>query len=307
VSGIVFSGNPLDRASNQRRDADWVAARLAEPAARVLPLHRLRPMVTDAPSLGWLDVPALQPAIDRLGAEAPIFLGLADGVPCFALGVSDPALEELAASLEAEGRSWGDPRAIAPLLPPGDAGVLAQARSVLDWHARHGFCAACGATTAPRTGGASRGCATCGASHFPRTDPVVIMLVEHEDRCLLAHGAGRPGNFHSALAGFIEPGESIEEAVQREVWEEAGVRVRDVRYFASQPWPFPASLMIGCFARAEGDHLDVDQEELETARWFTRAEIAAALAAGGAGEGYTLPQPVAIAHHLVRAWCEGRS
>ena len=178
------------------------------------------------------------------------------------------------------------------------------ARSLLDWHARHRFCAQCGQPTHPAKGGWQRNCPACGAQHFPRTDPVTIMLVEHDGRLLLGRNTRFPPGSYSALAGFVEPGETIEEAVAREVFEEAGVRVRDVRYVASQPWPFPSQLMIGCHALAEGDALAIDRTELEDARWFDRAEIAEAMNEGEASTGFKAPTSRAIAHYLLRWWLE---
>jgi NAD+ diphosphatase len=179
--------------------------------------------------------------------------------------------------------------------------MMAQAKSLLFWHDRHRFCSSCGAPSAMASAGWKRECAACGAQHFPRTDPVVIMLATRGDRCLLGRQARFAPGMYSALAGFLEPGETIEEAVRREVMEEAGVRVGRVTYLASQPWPFPATLMIGCLVEALGDEITVDYSELEDARWFTRAEVQEML--GGAHEnGLGAPQPIAIARSLMRAW-----
>jgi NAD+ diphosphatase len=191
------------------------------------------------------------------------------------------------------------------LLSPPDLAIYGGARSLVDWHARHRFCARCGGTTKPVKGGWQRHCDNCGADHFPRTDPVTIMLVEHEDRLLLGRQPRFPPKMYSALAGFVEPGETIEEAVAREIHEEAGVRVRDVRYIASQPWPFPSQLMIGCTSVADDPELTIDRTELEDARWFTRAELEAARAAGEHGTDLLyFPRPFAIAHHLVAWWLD---
>jgi NAD+ diphosphatase len=190
-------------------------------------------------------------------------------------------------------------------LSPPDLAIYGGARSLVDWHARHRFCARCGAGTKPVKGGWQRHCDGCGADHFPRTDPVTIMLVEHEDRLLLGRQPRFPPKMYSALAGFVEPGETIEEAVAREIHEEAGVRVRDVQYIASQPWPFPSQLMIGCTSVADDPELTIDTTELEDARWFTRAELEEARAAGEAGtELLYFPRPFAIAHHLVTWWLD---
>jgi NAD+ diphosphatase len=185
-----------------------------------------------------------------------------------------------------------------------DAALYAGARSLVDWHARHGFCSVCGTATAIFRAGWARKCPNCGAEHFPRVDPVVIMIAEHQGRALLGRQPAWPPGRYSALAGFLEVGESIEEAVAREIFEEAGVRVRAVRYLASQPWPFPSSLMIACIAEAEGDAITLDANELEDARWFTRDEVRQALARDPEAL-FGAPPPYAIAHTLLTAWAEG--
>jgi NAD+ diphosphatase len=303
VKSIVFSGGTLDRAAKQRGDAAWLRERLADDATRVLPLWRLSPLVRrgDSPRLGWA-TPALLDG--REGAPAPVFLGVEGGVAHFALDLSDRP-DPLVEFGFAEVAHFPELRAIASLLPGGEAATAAQARHLVDWHARHGFCPACGERTLAKDGGWSRGCAACGAEHFPRTDPVVIMLVLDDERCLLGRQPAWPRPFFSALAGFVEGGETLEEAVGREVAEEAGIAVTDVRYLASQPWPFPASLMLGCTARATTREITVDRSELEEADWFSRDEVRAALAAPTAR--LALPPPLAIAHQLVRAWIEGEA
>ena len=179
------------------------------------------------------------------------------------------------------------------------------ARALVDWHARHRFCARCGAGTVLAKGGWQRNCGSCKAEHFPRVDPVTIMLVEHDNSILLGRQPRFPEGNYSALAGFVEPGETIEEAVAREVFEEAGVRVRDVTYVMCQPWPFPSSLMIGCHAFADDPAVTVDTNELEDACWFTRAQVEDAMRAaqaGGRGEAFGAPPPFAVAHHLLNWW-----
>ena len=187
------------------------------------------------------------------------------------------------------------------LLHPEDAPLFAAALSLSRWHGRNRFCAGCGRVTEPVRGGWSRRCADCSAEHFPRVDPVVIMLAEHEDRLLLGRQPHYPPGRYSALAGFVEVGETLEAAVARELHEEAGIRVRDVRYVASQPWPFPSSLMFGCHAEANSDALTIDTAELDDARWFTRDEIADALA-DRPGAAFQPPPKAAIARTLLERW-----
>ncbi len=172
---------------------------------------------------------------------------------------------------------------------------------MLDWHARHRFCAQCGGQTVAGTSGWRRECTVCGALHFPRTDPVVIMLVTRGDSCLLARQARFAPGMYSCIAGFVEPGETLEDAVRRESWEEAGLRVGTVRYIASQPWPFPSSIMVGCIAESLGDEITLDMTELEAGRWFPREEVLQMLE-GRHPEGLACPQHIAIANTLVRAW-----
>jgi NAD+ diphosphatase len=298
----VFAGNPLDRADTRRRDRSWLEAAFRDPKSRVLPFANLNPLLESRAGvrLGWLRA-------DRLARfeleEPPVFLGLAEGIAHFALDVSslgDPVHElDLDDSL-----TFQDARAAAMALDGQDTGIVAQARSQVDWHRRHRYCSACGARTQADRGGHVRRCDACGAEHFPRTDPVAIMLVVDGERCLLGQGADRlaRSGMYSALAGFIDQGESIEEAVRREVREEAGVRVGAVRYHSSQPWPFPSSLMIGCHGQALSTAIEIDTEEMADVSWFPRDEVVAALAGGHPR--LKLPGPIAIAHHLIRAWAE---
>jgi NAD+ diphosphatase len=191
---------------------------------------------------------------------------------------------------------------VASRLSPEDAAIAAQARHLVDWHSRHRFCPGCGHSTFSKDGGWSRLCGSCGSEHFPRTDPVVIMLVRDGERCLLGRQPNWPKPFHSALAGFVEPGETLEEAVRREVKEEAGLDVGAVHYHSSQPWPFPASLMLGCFADATTNEIVVDRSELEEAGWFERDEVRAALRRPS--DRLAVPPRMAIAHQLLRAWID---
>lgn len=193
--------------------------------------------------------------------------------------------------------------AVQGLVPAEELGLLAMAKSLLDWHNRHRFCANCGAPTEAVQAGFRRDCPACGAQHFPRTDPVVIMLITRGEKCLMGRQARFPEKMYSCLAGFLEPGETIEDAVRRETFEEAGVRVGEVRYLASQPWPFPSSLMIGCVGEALTDAIDFDREELEDARWFSHDDVRRMLE--GTHEHFAAPSPIAIANHLLREWMKG--
>ena len=285
-----LTGGLLDRADHLRHDADALAATM-DWRARLLKLDGLHPEVGDDGTLGWTTL-----------ADAPedallILLGMGEGRAHFAAYTKG--------TRAAEATPMRSPAMIHALttLRPEEAATYAAARSVIDWHSRHGFCANCGATTEPFRAGWARKCEACSTEHFPRVDPVVIMIAEHDGRALLGRGKTWPAGRYSALAGFLEPGESIEEAVAREIREEAGVRVRDVRYVASQPWPFPSSLMIACIGVAEDDALSVDTNELEDAIWVPR-EMVRQVLAGGEGP-FIAPPPYAIAHTLLTEWAKG--
>ncbi|WP_250455055.1 NAD(+) diphosphatase [Caballeronia sp. ATUFL_M2_KS44] len=305
---IGFTFDPLDRMSEKRDDAAFVARLRDDAATRFLLFVGNVPLVKriagdeasfdalfDADEAARLGVPRQTVLLGRdadqralfastLDTSAEAAVSALDGVPVEAVELRPIAMQGLVA---------------APVVS-----ALGEARSMLDWHARHRFCANCGHPTDDAGAGWRRICGNCRAQHFPRVDPVVIMLVTDGDRCLLGRQPQFAPGMYSALAGFIEPGETIEHAVYREVLEEAGIRCADVRYFASQPWPFPSSLMIGCFARAGGTEITIDKNELEDARWFTRAE-AAAMLDGTHADGLSAPKPLAIAHHLLKAFVQG--
>ncbi|QSR16379.1 NAD(+) diphosphatase [Novosphingobium sp. KA1] len=291
---IAFSGAHLDRADHVRGDPEALAA-LQGPNARLLRLDGLDAVLAGSGALLW----------DGLDHAAPdselIFLGLDGEAGCFA---EVPAVTPPGGP-HATPVNW---LTMAVLLPY-ELAAYGTARSLVSWHCRHRFCSTCGSGTVLAKGGWQRTCTNpdCGTEHFPRVDPVTIMLVEHEGRALLGRQPRFPEGRYSTLAGFVEPGETVEEAVAREIFEEAGVRVRDVRYVASQPWPFPSSLMIGCYAVAESDGITIDTTELEDARWFTRAEVADALEAIGRnenGKAFGAPPAHAIAHVLMRWWLD---
>jgi NAD+ diphosphatase len=298
-----FGGNPLDRVSERRDDKDWIATRLDDPQTRLLPLRDLKPFTrrTAMPALDWQPVAPWRAQIE--GGVPLIFLGLGEGRAHFAI---DAAGADAQPDVDVEAI---DVRALAPTISQGEAAILAEARSLLDWHARHRFCAQCGSPTTMASAGWKRQCPQCRASHFPRTDPVVIMLAVRGERALLGRNRRRPGGRFSCLAGFVEPGETPEEAVRREVREESGVRCGRVRYLAAQPWPFPSSLMMGFLAEALTEEIVVDAEEIAEARWFTRDEIRRMVARAASGPDdptqVSLPAPIAIAHHICRRWSSG--
>ena len=299
----TFAGNPLDRADTSRRDPAWLARATVDPASRYLPFWQLNVLLDPAGRLGWLTTPD----IDRLDIDVPpVFLGCRDGVAHFAIDISELGDPQHELSLD-EGARFEDCRRAAMLLDTPATGIVAQSRAQIDWHRRHRFCSMCGARTEQDRGGHVRRCGECRAEHFPRTDPVAIMLVVDVERdcCLLGQGAGRlaGSGMYSALAGFIDQGESIEEAVRREVREEAGISVGAVHYNSSQPWPFPSSLMIGCHGRAESFAITIDPAEMADVAWVSRDDARRALA--GEHPALKVPGAMAIAHHLIRAWAAG--
>ncbi|MBK5927080.1 NAD(+) diphosphatase [Rhodobaculum claviforme] len=307
----------LDRGAHLRGDDAAVARLLSDPAARVLPMWRGKPLIAgdgrDRP--GWL---ATGHAVAAPSREPPLFLGLADGAPRFAVDVSDwqpPDLDVAALAAFSDPSEQHHPdlptdhrftelRSVMTRLPPREAELIVTARALIGWHRSHRFCSACGARSAMREAGWRRHCDACSTSHFPRSDPVVIMLVTRGDRLLLGRSPGWPEGMYSLLAGFIEPGETIEAAVRREVREEVGVPVGAVRYLASQPWPFPASLMLGCAAEALDDTLSLDPKEIEAAEWLDRQTLVDIL--GGHHPRIRGARPGAIAHFLIRQWLADR-
>ena len=283
VNAPGFTGAGIDRADQLRLDEAALQALALHAEARLLRLAELDPVLDNEGRLLWSP-------LDEAQAEL-IFLGMDGEAPLFAPLVAIEALGQ---------RAWSVFRLLA-LMSPRDAAIWGAARSLNEWHNRHRYCGICGAKTGAFRAGWGRRCGGCGADHFPRVDPVVIMLAEHRGRVLLARQPQYPPGRYSALAGFVEPGESIEEAVARELMEEAGTAVDNVRYVASQPWPFPGSLMIACLANAASDALTLDRTELEDAIWVDRAGVSAALA-GDPDAPFLAPPPVAIANTLLRRW-----
>jgi NAD+ diphosphatase len=296
----TFAGADLDRMAARRTDSAWLARAFDDPAARaivtvggdIVVAGDVRPLPAD----DW-DVDDLQSAgarplvvgardVEPMAGTAPVLLGVRDGAPLFGIEAAAAPPAGRAASL----------RELAPVLGQAEGGLVAFAVAMGNWHRRHRFCANCGQPSEPGDAGFVRVCPACGAQHHPRTDPVVIMLVVDGDRVMMGRQASWPPGRYSALAGFVEPGESLEEAVAREVWEESGIRVEDVTYHSSQPWPFPASLMLGFTCRyAGGDPVAADGE-LEDIRWFARDELRAGSAA--------LPPRLAIARTLIDFWVD---
>jgi NAD+ diphosphatase len=295
-----FAGGELDRAARLRADPAWLADRRADPRRRYVAVWRGLCLVEgeDPPRAALLPPEALADIAPEVVPVA--LLGIADGAARFAVDLSFLGDDPVAGPLAGRG-AFSDLRAVGGQMPAEEAQLLAQARGLTYWHERHRFCGVCGSPTEARDGGYARVCAdaACAAHHFPRTDPAVIMLVRDGDRCLLGRQAVWPDGMYSALAGFVEPGESLEEAVAREVREETGIEVADVRYHSSQPWPFPSSLMLGFDAEAVTTDIDLDPNELEDARWFSRDELRSL------PDGVRLPRPVSIARRLVEDWIAG--
>ncbi|SNS33255.1 NAD+ diphosphatase [Sphingomonas laterariae] len=279
-----FTGSPIERIDNERDHPGMLEARRADPRALYLKMDGLDPVATADGALDWAPIAEAPAGVDLA------LLGLIDDIPRFV------ALERQAAGSN-HNLIWR----LLDGFPAGEAGTYAAARSLIDWHSRHRFCAACGAETAVMRAGWARRCTACATEHFPRTDPVVIMLAEYQGRVLIGRQPRFPAGRYSALAGFIEVGESIEEAVARELFEEAGVRATGVRYVASQPWPFPSSLMMACIATVESDAVTLDTNELEHAMWVDRDQVAASLA-NDPDAPFIAPPPYAIAHTLFARW-----
>lgn len=285
--GLTFTGHGIDRADHVRSDPERLAQSWADPRAQLILLDGLDPRPESDGTLRMGPVPQDGELTNH------VLLGLRDGAPLFvSLTVNLP--------VEAPGIPPAT-RSLIPQLNDADAALYGGARSLVDWHDRHQFCAKCGGSTVPVKAGWSRRCDGCRAEHFPRVDPVVIMLAEYEGKVLLGRNSRFPPGRFSALAGFVEPGESVEEAVRRETLEEAGVRVGRVDYMMSQPWPFPSQLMIACMGQALDDELTIDTNELAEAIWVSKQDVRDALAEKE-GALFLPPPPIAVAHHMLRHW-----
>lgn len=294
----AYTGSPIDRASGRREDAAFIADALTHPDTLFAPVWRARSLmkgVEDGHPEAVLLTGAAAEAV-RMAGGPWAFLGFWEKRPVFAVDCSQ-AEDPLPLLPEGMG-AFTDLRQVAGLLPPGEASVLAHARGLMHWRTRHRFCGVCGGACEPRSAGNAMACTQCGTQHFPRTDPAVIMLVVHGESCLLGHSQRFPNTtMYSTLAGFVEPGESLEEAVRREVAEETGVAVGRVFYHSSQPWPFPASIMLGFHAEGLSETITIDPEELRDARWFTKAELRDHQALG-----FSLPRVDSIARRLIEDW-----
>ncbi|QOC23267.1 NAD(+) diphosphatase [Wenzhouxiangella sp. AB-CW3] len=307
---LKYADARIDRAAALREDPGWVEKALKQSDARIIATWRSRHLLciteSDQPRAVRLSPEHLAEHMVEHG-EA-VFLGMEDSMTLFAVDLSDRIDPE--PELEPEA-SFVDLRRFGPLLDGHDANLLAYARAMLNWHRNHQYCGRCGAATASSAGGHRRQCTSkdCGHMSFPRTDPAIIVLVEHPGdddgppRCLLGRSAHFPEGMYSTLAGFVEPGESLEQTVRREVFEEAGIELASVRYLASQPWPFPGSLMLGFHATASSTIIRRNDEELEAVRWFSLDEVDQ-FGESGETDGLCLPRPDSIARFLIDHWCD---
>ena len=304
LAGNVFSGVPLDRVDHLRTDTAWIEARMNDPASRFVPVWNQQSIVFDGaePRAALND---RQSIAELLDSNAPLaFLGVTPddgGIAHFAVDFSHLPEETLTARYT--GGALMDLRDSVQLVPAHEASILAYARGLMYWHRKNGFCAACGHKSETCRAGHERVCTNpaCGAVHFPRTDSAVIVLVHDGDDCLLCRQSHWPTGMHSTLAGFLEPGESLEEAVAREIFEESGVQVADVRYHSSQPWPFPASIMVGFMAKANSREINVDDKELEYAHWYGRDWLRNVVDS----DDFRMPGKYSIARRLIGDWIDG--
>ena len=296
---IPLGARPIDRAGHHRTDEAWLEAAFAREDVLILLVQKGLPLLAPGGGLVWLGPEAAKVAPDA----RRLFLGLdKNGTPVFALGLPDEF--ELESSLIAGTGEFTDFRMAMTQLSELEANLASTARSIFEWHKSHRFCAKCGTESAVEEAGWKRVCPACEAQHFPRTDPVAIMLAVSGDKCLLGRQKMWPAGMWSCLAGFIEPGETLEQGASRELHEEAGIvcHPANAEYLFCQPWPFPSSLMIGMLLPAENEDITIDPNELEAARWITREEARAVLA--GEHEEIFAPPPFAVAHHILKEWAE---
>jgi len=315
---VTFGGSGLERYAELRGDDVALAQAKADPRSRAVVFWRGKPLLEDAVQGRLLARLPLNHPLLAEAAPDPFFLGKEDGAAVFAHDLAgwtppDQDASHLNSFLDRseqhhpalpESQRFAELRAVMTRISPRDAELAASARALLNWHATHGFCAVCGARSQVAKAGWQRDCPTCGAHHFPRTDPVVIMLITHGNSVLMGRSPGWPQGMYSLLAGFIEPGETIEAAVRREVWEEAGVRVGQVGYLASQPWPFPSSLMMGCRGEATSREITIDPLEIEDALWVTRDDMLDVFA--GRHPKILPARNGAIAHFILSNWLADR-
>lgn len=298
---IPFNMSGLDRCEHERSSDLWLTQQRESPSARFVGLSDLKVAMLTHPSLevGYLKYDEIPVAMEN---EATcLFLGLREGAPVFAVELFD----QEQSNLEEVGYTFIDVRTIAMQMHGPDLAIIGHARSMMSWHLKNRYCGVCGTRTLIKRGGILRKCGndSCAVEYYPRNDPVVIMLATKGDKCLLGRQHRFPPRMYSALAGFLEHGESLEEAVRREMFEESGIRTDKVEYIASQAWPFEQSIMIACLAEALDDTINIDKEELDDARWVTLEEARLGLDSPGNGP-IDLPPDMAIAHHLVRAWVD---
>ncbi|WP_372610547.1 NAD(+) diphosphatase [Aquicoccus sp.] len=313
---VTFGGSGLDRAADLRGDADGLARARRDPDSRAIVIWRSKPLFSGAARETLVRVPLDHPVL--IGASEMIFLGREENTALFGADIShwEPGeidAEALAAFFDPseqvhpkapEGSAFCELRAVMARIDPRDAELAATAKAILSWHRSHRFCAKCGHESEMIMAGWQRSCPGCGAQHFPRTDPVVIMLITRGNKVLMGRSHGWPEGMYSLLAGFVEPGETIEAAVRREVEEEASIKVGRVDYLSSQPWPYPSSLMIGCRGEALSDEITIDPVEIETAQWVTREEIADSFS--GQNPRIKPARKGAIAHFLLWNWLADR-
>lgn len=295
----TFVAKALEREHHRRKEPDWLARKMKEPESVFIPVRQSKVLVID----GEAPAPVLlspEQMAQYKETDSAFFLGEAKGRAYFAVELDEKDF----GAFERAGR-FKDLRAVAPLLSRDDGAILAYAQALAYWHRRNRFCGVCGARNEIREGGHFLGCVNpkCGAAHFPRTDPAIIVLIRYGDKCLLGRQQSWVQGMYSVLAGFVEPGESIEGAVAREIFEEVGVRVKNIRYHSSQPWPFPCSLMLGFTADAEDGRITLDESELEDARWFGRRELREAVE----NRAVKVPPPVSISYRLIEQWFDAES